>query len=201
MARFRKTQATVFINGAFVTKSVDGPSTIEAWFQAWSLFAVSMISLGEATVGSLALYSAGMQKLIKLFPDRWDVLLTTDIVVRSEQWGQLREEFERFRPTEFNPHLPWDSVIAASSFGSSYGAMSAWWQTTFVLPNTLASSAAKATSMIRSIEGAPPGARPPAQSLRPQSLTGIGPGRASAATPPSAAQPQRAGTKWQGTLA
>ena len=114
-----------------------------------------MISLGEASVGSVQLYAAGISKLLKLLPKRWDVLLTTDMVVRSERWGHIREQYERYGPAEYNPKQPWDSVIAGSAFGLFSSLLAAWWQSTFVLPNTLAATSSAAQNMIRDVEGMP----------------------------------------------
>ena len=157
LSRFRKVEAAVWVNGSFVTKPLEGPSSYEAWCSSWALFSVALVSLGEASVGTLTLYAAGISKLVKLYPSRWSVILTTDIVVRSERWTYLREMYERHRPAEFNPKQPWDAVIAASAFGYPFSPMAAWWNTNFVLPNTLANSAAGAFSMIRSVEGMPSG--------------------------------------------
>jgi len=46
------------------------------------------------------------------------------MVVRSgERWGKLREDFERASSPQFSREMPWDAVIAASSFSrdSSHG--------------------------------------------------------------------------------
>jgi len=114
-----------------------------------------MVSLGLATLGSLRLYETGMIKLMRLFPDRWAVLLTTDVVVRSERWAAIRERFERDRPRGFDESMPWDAVIAASAYGVERCALAVWWQDYFILPNSLASSAGAASSRIAVVEDAP----------------------------------------------
>jgi len=136
MAKFRKLEATAFVAGEFVTKSLDGPSSFAAWEQSWGLFSVAMVSLGAATPGSLQTYLAGMRNLVRLFPTKWGHVSSTDLVVRSERWSRIREDAEVGRPAGFNPNMPWDFVISASAFGRDGPGMS-WWQTNFVLPATL----------------------------------------------------------------
>jgi hypothetical protein len=150
----------VLVGDTFVKKLVEGPSSFEAWAQSWSIFAVAMATLGEATIGSLQLYHAGVVKLMRLFPDRWPVLLTTDVIVRSERWGALREAFERNPPPNFDPRRPWDAVVAASAYGSESAAMASWWQDFFVIPNTTTRSAAAASSRAQAVEDAPRGSGP-----------------------------------------
>ena len=158
LAKFRKTEGAVLVGGTFVTKLVEAPSSPDAWAQSWAIFAVAMVTLGAATLGTMNLYRAGIDKLHRLFPARWSVLVTTDVVVRSERWGSLRETFERYPPRGFVSEMPWDAVIAASAYGVDGGMLSTWWQDHFVLPNTIASSSSAATHRIASVEdGVAPG--------------------------------------------
>jgi len=136
MSKFRRTEASVFVGGELVTKSLDGPSNFNGWEESWSLFAVAMISLGAATPGSLQAYHAGIKQLLRLFPGKWGTIAAVDLVARSERWTRLREEFERSPPPNFSPKMPWDLVIKASSFNHD-GAYGNWWHLNFVLPSTL----------------------------------------------------------------
>jgi len=98
LAKFRKTEGAVLVGDTFVRKLVEGPGTYDAWQQSFGIFGVAMVTLGAATLGTMALYQAGIAKLMRLFPGRWPVLMTSDIIVRSERWGALRETFERPPP-------------------------------------------------------------------------------------------------------
>jgi len=157
-ARFRKTEASVFIAGELVSKRVDGPSSYDAWAASWDLFASDMISLRAARVGTLNRYKAGVLQLTRLFPRMWGILQTTDVIVRTERWSRLREQVESAKSmggaTGMDPTMPWDIIISMSSFGTD-GPNSSWWQAHFVLPCTLASSPGGASGMIHSVEGYP----------------------------------------------
>jgi len=168
LAKFRKTEASVFSGGAFVTRTIDGPTSFQDWEASWSLFSVAMISLGAASPGALQAYLAGMRTLLRLFPARWGQIMAADLVVRSERWTRLREDFERLAPPGFCSARPWDHVISASAFGKE-GPNSTWWSTHFVLPATL-NVALPSTAGVPSISsgGSKPKRDPPPASSAPR---------------------------------
>ena len=151
LKHFARAEAAVFINGAFVSRTLEAPTSVEAWEQSWALFSVAMVSLNEASPGTMAMYADGLRTLLSLFPSRWDALLATDIIVRTERWSRLREQFELSPPPGFSSEAPWDAVIAASAFNHA-GPLAAWWQTHFVLPATIASSSASLTSLVDRVD-------------------------------------------------
>jgi len=159
LARFRKTDAQVFVGNTLVTKRVDGPANFECWLSSWDLFSVALVSLGAARLGTCMRYRAGMTQLMKLFPRHWGVLQTTDIVLRSERWGRIREHLESYltmgvSPPGFDANAPWDLVISVSAFGAE-GINASWWQSSFLLPCTVTSAPGAASNMIRAVEGQP----------------------------------------------
>jgi len=159
LARFRRTDAAVFVGGELVQKRIEGPNTFDSWQASWDIFAVAMISLKAAKLGTLNRYKAGMVQLHKLFPRMWSVLQTTDVILRTERWGRLREQIEAnvvlgAPPPGYDYNAPWDLVISQSTYGRE-GLNAAWWQSHFVLPCTLGASATAATHTIRDIEGLP----------------------------------------------
>jgi len=158
LSRFRKTDAAVFVGNTLVSKRVEGPHGFEAWAASWDLFAVAMVSLGAAKIGTLNKYRAGVVQLTRLFPKMWAVLQTTEVVVRSERWSRLREQIEGMiamgaAPAGYDSNMPWDAVIGASAFAGPLGLNAGWWQSNFVLPCSLAASSGAATAMIRDVEG------------------------------------------------
>jgi len=138
MAKFRRTEACVLVGSEFVSKHIEGPGSFEAWEQSWGLFSVAMITLNAASPGALSSYLSGIKALLRM-AFKWPLVFSTDLVVRSERWGKIREECERCRPPGFSPERPWDYVIASSSFGrDGPGAM--WWHTQLTLPVSMNAS-------------------------------------------------------------
>ena len=146
MAKFRKTEATIFSAGAFVTRTVDGPGSFAEWEASWGLFSVAMVTLGAATPGTMQTYLAGMRTLLQYFPSRWGQLLSADMVIRTERWTRLREDFERAPPSTFSRDRPWDAVIAASAYGVA-GPNQMWWETHFMVPTMLNVTVPSTTGM------------------------------------------------------
>jgi len=139
IAKFRRTDAQVFVGGELVSKAIDGPATFDSWEASWQIFAVAMVSLGAATPGTMALYLAGVKALVKLMPARWPMVYATDLVMRSERWVRVREDIERYAALGagggMHSAMPWDLVIASCAYGSQ--AQAAWWQTNLLLPASL----------------------------------------------------------------
>ena len=153
LANFAITEGQVWRDGVLVTQRVSGPESFEAWKFAWGLFTGSMVSLAAASLGSLKLYANGYKKLLKLFPNSWPALLVLDVIVRTEQWKSLREEFELDPPQGYDPSMPWDYVIAASSYGVRGSPLSDWWQQHFVIPFTRSGSSSVTLKASDSLDG------------------------------------------------
>ena len=81
------------------------------------------------------------------------MIVTTDLIVRSERWAALKERSDRYPPTDFDARRPWDYVIAVSVYGSHDLRVQAWWQRMFVLPATLTSSSGAASSLVALLDG------------------------------------------------
>ena len=95
LAGFRKTETATFVGNELVHRRADRPATFECWLAAWDLFAAAMVSIDAASLGTLNRYRGGLVQLTKLFgPSMWPILVTTDVVVRTERWGRLREQIE-----------------------------------------------------------------------------------------------------------
>ena len=106
LAKHQDSDSTVLVGRTWVTKRIQAPSSFVAWQASWDLFEVAMISLGHASYGALSRYSKGIAKLSRLFPGNWDIILATDLLVRSERWAELRETYGRTRPDGFSEDHP-----------------------------------------------------------------------------------------------
>ena len=87
------------------------------------------------------------------FPGRWELVVATDFLVRSEQWARLRRGFARTLPAGFEPDRPWAYVIAASAYGAPDSPMKDWWSNRFVLPILTTPSTQAAKARIALIDG------------------------------------------------
>ena len=140
-------------DGVLITKRLHAPSTLEAWEACWKLFAAAMVQLGAASLGALNLYYDGIKLAATQFPARWELIVATDFVVRSEQWPRMRRSCARSTPAGFNAARPWSYVIAAAAYGAEDSPMRDWWNNRFVLPVLTTGSTSAAKTMIAQVEG------------------------------------------------
>ena len=154
LARFQDHDAQVLVGGQLVTKRISGAPSFASWSSSWDLFEVAMVSLGSASVGSLRAYKDGIEQLVTLFPDRWPIIVTTDMIVRTERWSKMRETYDRQPPHGYDITNPWNFIISVSSWGSPDVKIQAWWQRMFILPATLSGRAGQLSLMDR-MEGGP----------------------------------------------
>ena len=118
LAKFQDTDAQAMVGGHLVSKRIAAPASLEGWLACWDLFTVAMVSLGAASVGALKAYADGLKDLATLFPSRWPILISTDLVVRTERWSALKERFDRSPPPGYSPARPWSFIISTSAYGS-----------------------------------------------------------------------------------
>ena len=140
-------------NGVMLSKRLAAPSSYDAWESCWRLFSATMVSLGAASVGALDMYLTGIKLAVTQFPGRWDLVVSTDFLLRSEQWARLRRSCSRSRPAGFDPDRPWSYVIAASAYGATDSPMRDWWSNRFVLPILTTGSTAAARARVALVEG------------------------------------------------
>ena len=153
LARFQDFDAQIIVEGQVVTKRVAAPSTLDGWMDCWELFSVAMVSLGAASIGALKTYSDALKELVTFFPNKWPVIVTTDLVVRTERWARMKERCDRLPPAGYDPARPWNFVIPAASYGSADLKVQAWWSRMLVLPATLTQTASQAAQLVNALEG------------------------------------------------
>ena len=153
LARFQDFDAQIVVRGEVITKRIHAPSSLAGWTACWELFEVAMIALNAASVGALKSYSDGMKELATLFPDKWPILVTTDVIVRSERWSSIKERCDRTPPPGYDSARPWSYVIPASAWGSEDMRAQAWWQKMLVLPAATTSTVAQTANLVNALEG------------------------------------------------
>ena len=132
LAKMRKYEAQIFVDGRLETRIVKGPSDYDHWAACWRVFRSAMIMLGEASPQVLDDYAEGIRQLATLFPRDWGVIAVADEVLRSEQWGITQEELED--DGKDDNKTPWNKVIAMTTFGKAVGDARHWWDTHVVFP-------------------------------------------------------------------
>ena len=134
MSKIRKFTAQVWIRNQLETKHLTGPGSYDDWLDCWNLFRVAMVSLLAASPQVLDDYASGIRELVTLYPSSWGLVWAADEIMRSEQWGQLKEELVDAKA--WPEDRPWDEVIARTTFGKGDITRQHYWNTHVVYPAT-----------------------------------------------------------------
>ena len=153
LTKRQDTDATVLVGSTWVTRRMQAPNSISAWKASWELFETAMVSLGHASRGALGRYSKGIEKLTRLFPQSWDIIVASDLLVFSEMWQSLREKYGRHGAEGYDDSKPWSFIISMSAFGSVDVEMTTWWSTMLVIPCSSTVTAGAARKLIGDVEG------------------------------------------------
>ena len=142
---------------AWVTHQIPGPSDLERWKLGWGVFKVAMFMIKQATVASLDSHERGIEGLMNLHPGAWDLVAVADEICRSERWLRLYELYMQNAPAGWDPTMPWDKVIAHSSWGQddmmSPHPFAHWWKLNVEHPAGLPRAAAQ--QFVAKTEGLP----------------------------------------------
>ena len=151
-----KYTAQVFVEGALQTRMLKGPSSYEAWRGSLKVFRSAMLMLEAARPSTLDGYEEGVRQLSLLFPQGWGTIATVEETVRAEQWDILREQIPANTPAGYDADMPWDFVIAQSTYGVPGAIKAHFWEMRVVLPLLRGASAGSAAATSAQMEGAPP---------------------------------------------
>ena len=63
LQRPKRHKAMLWIDGQYITRQIDGPTSITDWLRSWRIFRNAMIMFGQASMSSLDAYEQGMVTL------------------------------------------------------------------------------------------------------------------------------------------
>ena len=142
-----KFTAQVWVNNQLQQRVLTGPSDFRCWTECWRVFRAAMISLDAATPQVLDDYYGGIEQLTMLFPNQWGLIYMADELIRSEVWGDMREEIED--SGELVEKGLWNKIIAKSTYGKADPDRAHWWYLHVTAPATTGQGKA----MVSNIEG------------------------------------------------
>ena len=112
---------------------IQGPNCLETWESCWDIFKGACIAASVATSAALDLYSAKFKTLVRMYPRVWHLATQADVICRNEEWIHERRRQERKHAltpntSDYDPSMPWDSVIRATALNSG------WWSAQLETP-------------------------------------------------------------------
>ena len=142
-----KFTAQVWVNNQLQQRVLTGPSDFRCWTECWRVFRAAMISLDAATPQVLDDYFGGIEQLTTIFPKQWGLIYMADELIRSEVWGDMREEIEDGGQLEEKGL--WNRIIANSTYGKADPERTHWWYLHVTAPATTGQGRA----MVSDLEG------------------------------------------------
>ena len=109
------------------TVEIAGPDCLDTWEACHQLFRNLCLACKVAKAATLDNYRAKFKERCSEFPSQWGLAMSADVVCRTEHWNRLRSQHKRMHDdpatrafTSYDPAMPWDSAIAASTGDSDF---------------------------------------------------------------------------------
>ena len=77
-------------SGAYIAKELPGPSNWTQWLAAWRVFQAAAIMLDILPLASLQLYERHFERLVRLYPSAWHLIVMADEKATGEKWARMR---------------------------------------------------------------------------------------------------------------
>ena len=67
-----------------------GPETHQVWLIGWRVFSTACVMLKAFSSAALEAYECRIERLVRLWPDAWHLIATSDEQMRAEQLESIR---------------------------------------------------------------------------------------------------------------
>ena len=104
-------------SGAYISKELPGPANWTQWVASWRVFQTAAIMLDVLPLASLQLYERHIEKLTRLYPSAWHLIVLADEKARGEKWSRIRIKVVsdvaagRAPPDRWDPLKPWIACL------------------------------------------------------------------------------------------
>ena len=103
--------------GGYIAKELPGPSGWSQWLAAWRVFQTAAIMLDILPLATLQLYERHVERLVKLYPSAWHLIVMADEKARGEKWARIRLKIAadiaagKDAPHLWDPRKPWIAAL------------------------------------------------------------------------------------------
>ena len=103
--------------GGYMAKELPGPASWSQWLAAWRVFQTAAIMLDILPLASLQLYERHVERLVKLYPTAWHLIVLADEKARGEKWARVRLRISadiaagRAAPELWDAKRPWIAAL------------------------------------------------------------------------------------------
>ena len=95
--------------GGYMARELPGPANWSQWLAAWRVFQTAAIMLDILPLATLQLYERHIERLVKLYPAAWHVVVLADEKARGEKWARIRLRISADIAAGKSPPDLWDS--------------------------------------------------------------------------------------------
>ena len=109
-------------DGAYITREIPGPRTLEDWITIWEFATVVFVMTGVVSEGVATSYMKFFTRLARNYPQSWWLAQKAEAKLRSS-WAlaekRRQEDFFETNPdlSKYDPTRPWGTVLLASIKG------------------------------------------------------------------------------------
>ena len=88
--RTQKYRSYIPVMGGYITKEIPGPGSFDQWRASFRVYRTAMLMLDILTMATCVAYEAHVEKLDRLYPGAWHLIVAADDLGRSEHLVRLR---------------------------------------------------------------------------------------------------------------
>ena len=112
---YRSTRYRTYIpnlDGTFLMREVPGPANYTQWIACFRVWKVAMVMLDCIPIAVLQQYEMHIEKLVKLYPQCWHLVVSADDKARSDHLARLQlsttldHQRGKTTPAGWDPHTP-----------------------------------------------------------------------------------------------
>ena len=113
-------------DGSYISKELPGPENFQQWLSSWRVFEAAAIMLDLSSMAALALYEKAIQRLTRLWPSAWHLVVAADDKCRAEHIERIRRSCEVKRlagkdvPTDNSEQKPWSACFRLAAADTAF---------------------------------------------------------------------------------
>ncbi|CAJ1440971.1 unnamed protein product [Effrenium voratum] len=104
-------------DGTYIAKELPGPGNFQQWLASWRVFRVASLMLGILSLAVLEGYERHVEKLVRMYPTAWHLIVAADEKARSEKLIKIKQKVlvdasnGKRPPDGWEPKSPWTACF------------------------------------------------------------------------------------------
>ena len=104
-------------DGTYIAKELPGPGNFQQWLASWRVFRVASLMLGILSLAVLEGYERRVEKLVRMYPTAWRLIVAADEKARSKKLIKIKQKVlvdasnGKRPPDGWEPKSPWTACF------------------------------------------------------------------------------------------